>query len=91
MRRISYSWNPTIYQISSISANLRKKFDKSFNVEIDCWTYDHKPIESGTEVTCQVSMVPGLKDAPCTIFYFSSWSELLSWYLKVMKEGLPSE
>ena len=92
MRRISYSHNPTIYQISSLSGNLREKFNRSFNVEISCWSYDHNLIEDGVEVQCQISILPGLDNiCSCTIKHFSSWKTLLSWYLKIMKEGLPSE
>ena len=90
MRRVSYSHNPTIYQINTLSVNLHEKFPKnSFNVEVSCWTYDH---DHSNQLKFQISVLPALDGIhPCSILYFLSWKELLSWYLKVMKEGLPSE
>jgi len=88
MRRVSYSHNPTIYQINSISLNLREKFNRTFNVEVCCWTYS---FNSNNEIDYKISMQPALNGSSCAIKYFSSWKELLSWYLKVMKEGLLSE
>ena len=89
MKRISHSHNPTINQLSNISFNLREKFNRTFFVEVTGRSYDHE--EPKSILSPQISVLPGLDGRICTVKYFSSWKELLSWYLKAMKEGLPSE
>ena len=90
LRRISYSHNPTISQINTLSVNLHKNFpNNSFNVEVSCWNYEH---DHSNSVNVQISTLPAFNNIDsCSVKHFNSWKELLSWYLKVMKEDFLSE
>ena len=87
MKKVTRTKNPSITQATNMALNLKEKFNRTFAVLIGSWTSP----DFVSYVKYQISMLPGLGNASCTIFDFNSWNELLSWYLKVMEEGLPSE
>ena len=92
MKRIGKSKEPTLKALQNITENLREKFNRSFSIEIYARAYITDDLgKFYGEVSYDMAILPGLDDSSCSIKHFENWAEVLSFYLEVIKEGLPSE
>jgi len=87
MKRIGKSKEPTLKTLQNITENLKEKFRRSFCLTLESWSYDIGDQRTGYHI----SILPGIDGSSCTGKPFETWSDLLNYYHKLMKEGLPSE
>ena len=88
MKRIGRSKEPTIHAIKNIPNNLKEKLGRTFFLGVRSAAYD---CTGDRKLEYNISILPGVDGTDCSVTYFKTWPELLEYYDKLMKEGLPSE
>jgi len=77
---------PSYHQLPTMVINLRKKYKKSFRIDIEVWSFDgdsHLSIPSFA-----ISAVPGFDNEKCVINRFSTWPEIQEYYFQLMDKEI---
>lgn len=77
MKKVKDTKNPTIKQMSSMSENLREKFNKYSSIDLSVGTYTYTKL---AKLKCSIYV----ENKHCIEFEF--WQELLSFYHKLMEK-----
>lgn len=88
MKRIGKSKELTLQAIQNIPGNLREKFRRTFFLGIRSSVYNDT---NSRKLEYHISILPGTDGTDCTVVYFRTWSKVLDYYHKLIKEGLKDE